>query len=339
MASPAPTLQGIKQQLAVGNPSPLYVLHGEEGFYLDQLVGDFETLVPESERDFNLYVLYAPQVEPSQVIDVCMRYPMMAERQVVIVKEAQAVKADFINALAAYAERPNPQTVFVLVCRGAKLSGAKFLKAVTASKGIVFESRKLYESQVGPMIERIANDAGLKIDAKARAMLVDHIGTDLSRMYNEINKLKVALPAGASITPQAIEKLIGVNKDFNNFELVDALVERDAAKAFRIVEYFRNNPKPNPSIVTGATIFNFFAKLLMAQYAPERTEPGIAGATGIRPGSLEMKRIYRAMRNFHAGHTVNAISACRRFDTRVKGIESRANEYDLLRELVFAILN
>ncbi len=337
MAS-APTYKEIKQQLASGKLAPIYVLHGEEGYYSDELVKEFEALVPESERDFNLYILYAPQVGPDVVVDACLRYPMMAERQVVILKEVQG-RADYLNALAAYAERPNPQTVLVVVCRGAKVTGAKFLKAVSASKGVVFESRKLYENQVGVMISQLVSDAGLSIDVKSRDMLVDHIGTDLSRMYNEISKLKVALPAGAAITPQVIEKLIGVSKDFNNFELVDALVARDAGKAFRIIEYFRKNPKTNPAIVTGVTIFNFFAKLLMAMYAPERTESGMSGATGVKPGSMEMKKLYRAMQNYRPGQVVNIISACRRFDTHVKGINSRANEYDLLRELVFTILN
>lgn len=339
MASATPTVKDIRQQLKAGTPAPLYVLHGEEGYYLDELVKDFEALVPDDEKDFNLYVLYGPQVEPDQVVDACLRYPMMAERQVVILKEAQAVKADFINALTAYAERPNPQTVLVVVSRGAKLTGAKFLKAVGSSKGVVFESRKLYESQIGPKIDELVAEAGLSIDAKARAMLIDHVGTDLSRIVNEVRKVTLVLPKRAAITPQVIEKLIGVSKDYNNFELVDALACRDAAKAYRIAEYFRRNPKQNPSIVTGAQIFAFFAKLLMAIYASERTEPGIAGAIGSRPGAPEMRRIIGAMRMYNARQVLNAISACRRFDVRAKGVGSRANEYDLLRELIFTILN
>lgn len=333
------TVNEIKQQISSGTPASIYVLHGEEGYYLDELVKNFEAMVPESEKDFNLYVLYAPQVGADMVVDACLRYPMMAERQVVILKEAQAVNANYINSLAAYAEHPNPSTVFVLVCRGAKLTGAKFLKAVAASKGVVFESKKIYENSIGPTLTAMAKDAGLTLDAKAREMLVDHVGTDLSRMVNEINKLKVALPPGSAITPQAIEKLIGVSKDFNNSELLDALISRDAAKAYRIVEYFRNNPKPNPSIVTGVTIFNYFAKLLMAMYAPDKSESGISAATGVRSGARDMFRIKMGMQTYRPGHVVNAISACRRFDTRAKGIESRANEYDLLRELIFTILN
>lgn len=339
MATAAPTIKEIRQQLKAGNPAPVYVLHGEEGYYIDELVKDFEALVPDQDKDFNLYILYGPQVEPDQVVDVCLRYPMMADRQVVILKEAQNVGADFLNELAAYAGRPNPQTVLVVAGRGAKLNGSKFFKAVTASKGVVFESRKLYERQIGPKIDELVAEAGLSIDSKARAMLVDHVGTDLSRIVNEVRKVTLVLPAKAAITPQVVEKLIGVSKDFNNFELLEALTQRDAAKAYRIVEYFRQNPKTNPSIVTGATIFNFYAKLLMAIYAPDHSEPGIAGAIGSSAGSPEVRRILTAMRMFNAWQVVNAISACRRFDVRAKGVGSRLNEYDLLRELIFTILN
>lgn len=332
------TFKDIKKQLAAGTPAPIYVLHGEEGYYLDELVKDFESMVPESERDFNLYVLYAPQVNTAQVLDACMRYPMMAERQVVILKEAQK-QGNFLNTLSGYATHPNPQTVFVVVSRGEQITGAKFLKAVGASNGVVFESKKLRESNVGPTITTLVTEAGLSIDSKAREMLVDHIGTDLTRIHNEIDKLRLVLPKGGAITPQIIEKLIGISKDFNNFELVDALIERDRRKAYRIVDYFRSNPNSNPAIPCGALIFNFFAKLLMAQYASGRDINSLAAATGLYPSSNELTRIMRAMKNYHAGHTVNAISACRRFDTRAKGIDSRTDEYDLLRELVFSILN
>lgn len=297
--------------------------------------------MPDEEKDFNLYILYAPQVEPDAVIDACLRYPMMAERQVVILKEAQAAarKADFLNAMAEYARRPNPQTVLVVVGRGAVLTGAAFMNAVKASKGVIFNSPRLWDSQIGPKIDELAAESGLNVDSKARAMLVDHVGTDLSRIVNEVRKLTLVLPRGASITPQVVEKLIGVSKDFNNFELIDALAHRDASKCYRIAEYFRRNPKANPSIVTGVAIFNFFAKLLLAIYAPERSESGLAGAIGSRAGSIEMRNILSAMKMYNARQAITAISACRRFDARAKGVGSRLDEYDLLRELLFVILN
>lgn len=341
MALAQPTFKDIRQQLRAGTPAPIYVVHGEEAYYIDELVKDFEALVPGDEKDFNLYILYGSQVTPDVVVDACLRYPMMAERQVVIVKEMQAVgrKADFLNALVEYAKRPNPQTVLVIVGRGATLTGAPFMNAVKSSKGVIFNSAKLWESQIGPKLEELAAASGLSIEAKAKAMIIDHVGTDLSRIMNEVDKLTLVLPKGASITPQVVEKLIGVSKDYNNFELVDAIAARDSAKCFRIVEYFRKNPKPNPAIVTGATLFNFFVKMLLAYYAPEKSEHGIAGAIGSRPGSADVRRVISAMRMYNARQVINAITACRRFDVRAKGVGSRLNEYDLLRELIFVILN
>lgn len=201
-----------------------------------------------------------------------------------------------------------------------------------------FESKKLKDSQIGPVIEEFVRGAGLSVDAKALAMLADHVGSDLSRLHNEVSKITVALPAGATVTPEAVERLIGVSKDFNNFELIDAVARRDTATAFRIAEYFRANPKNNPSILTGIALFGFFSKLLLCWYAPERTEKGMMEATGVRyPSALANYK--NGMRSYSARQTINAISAIRRFDTRSKGIGSRANEYDLLRELLFAIFN
>lgn len=339
MASAAPTFKDIKQQIAAGQTAPIYIVHGPEGYYVDELVKAFEAMVPVGERDFNLYVLYATQTEPSQVQEACLRYPVMAERQVVILKEAQAVRADYLDKLAAYAEHPNPQTTLVIAGRGDKVSGAKFLKAARAGGAVVFETPKLFDNKVGPMLESLVRHEGMTIDQKALAMLIDHVGTDLSRIVNEVTKLKTALPSGAAITPQAVESLIGVSKDFNNWELIDALAVRDVAKIYRIADYFEANPKQNPAIMTGIAIFGFFAKLLLALYAPEKTESGIAGATGARPYSGEIKRLMAGMRNYSAWQTINAISACRRFDVRAKGIGSRLNEYALLRELLFTILN
>ncbi len=339
MATAAPTFKELQQQIAARKTAPIYVLHGSEGYYVDELVKDFEKLIPEDARDFNLYVLYATQTTPEQVQETCMRYPMMSDFQVVILKEAQAVRADFLDKLTAYAEHPNQQTILVVAGRGDKVTGAKFLKAVRASGGVVFETPKLYENKVGPMIEQLVRQEGLTIDQKALAMLMDHVGTDLSRIMNEVTKLKTALPAGGAITPQVVEKLIGVSKDFNSWEFLDALAARNTAKVYRIADYFEANPKQNPAIMLGISIFGFFAKVLLALYAPDKSESGICGATGARPYSGDLKRIVSGMRNYNAWQVINAIAACRRFDVRAKGIGSRADEYALFRELLFTILN
>jgi DNA polymerase-3 subunit delta len=338
MATPAPTFEGIRRQIANRQVAPLYVLHGAEGYYIDELVKDFEALVPESERDFNLYMLYATQTSPDVVVDACLRYPMMAERQVVILKEAQAASAAFMDGLAAYAAKPNPTTVLVIAARGDKAKGAKFMKAAKEAHAVIFETKKLYESQVAPIVSQHIKAAGLNVDEKALGMLVEHVGTDLSRIINEVRKISVALPSGATVTPQVVEKLIGVSKDYNTFELVDALMQRDAVKAYRIVEYFRLNPKNNPTVPVVSMIFGQFAKLLMAWYAPDHSDASIMSVTGARfPSALAS--IKKGLRAYNARQVINAISACRRCDTRAKGIDSRSDEYDLLREMIFTILN
>lgn len=338
MAAASPTFADIKKQLQSGSPAPIYLLQGDEGYYTDLLVKQAEEILPADQRDFNMSVLYATQSSPAQVADACRRYPMMAERTVVILKEAQNVKADFFSKLEGYAAKPNPQCVLIIAARGGSISGAKFLKALRACGGVVFTSPKLYESQVPSAITRLCKERGIAIDPKATSMLADFIGPNLANLSNEIDKLRLALPAGAAITPQAVENLIGVSKDYNNWELLDAVARRDMPKAFRIAEYFRANPKPNPSILTNTALFGLFAKTLMGHYAdPPRSEMQIAEATGARPGSNDLQRTLTCMRNFSPRQTVNAIDAIRRFDVQSKGVGSRTNEYDLLRQLLFTL--
>lgn len=337
MASSTPTFSELKRQLAARvNLAPVYLLHGEEGYYIDELVKDFENLVPEEERDFNLYVLYAPESGVETVMDVCHRYPMMAERQVVIVKEAQAIRADQLNKLHSYAERPNPTTVLVISCRGAQAKGKELLAAVKKN-GAIFESKRLSERNVVPVINDLIKDKGLNVDPKSLSMLRDYIGADLSRLYNEIGKLALILGPGAMVTPEAIERNIGISKDYNNFELIDAIVSRNAAKAFTIIEYFRNNPKNNPTVMTVSSLFNQYSNLLIYHYTRDKSQSGYMDALGLR--SAWGLRVYEtAARSYNVRQTIEIISAIREFDTRSKGIGSRQNEYDLLKDLIFHIL-
>lgn len=337
MASSTPTYSELKRQLAARTSlAPVYLLHGEEGYYIDELVKDFEALVPEEERDFNLYTLYAPESGVETVMDVCHRYPMMAERQVVIVKEAQAIRADQLNKLHSYVERPNPTTVLVISCRGAQAKGKELLAALKKN-GAIFESKRLNERNIVPVINDLIKEKGLNVDPKALAMLRDYIGADLSRLYNEIGKLALILGKGAMVTPEAIERNIGISKDYNNFELVDAIVSRNAAKAFAIVEYFRNNPKNNPTVMTVSSLFNQFSNLLIYHYTRDKTQAGYMDALGLR--NAWGLRVYEAAsRAYNVRQTIEIISAIREFDTRSKGIGSRQNEYDLLKDLIFHIL-
>ncbi len=332
------TFNSLKNDIACRQLVPVYLLHGEEGYYIDALLKEFEELMPVEERDFNMYTLYAPQTDADTVMDTCRRYPMMADFQLVILKEAQSVGANFLNALKKYVEAPSPTTILVIACRGAKAKSKDLTTAVKTGGGVIFESVKLNDRSIGAAIRDFIKEKGLNIEPKALAMLQDYVGNDLSRLYNEIDKLTVTLGRGAMVTPESIERNIGVSKDYNNFELINAISAHDDLKAFRIVEYFSRDPKNNPTVVTGTVLFNYFANLLTAYYAPDKSERGMMAALGFR-SPYQLNDIRRGMGFYKPWQVIEIISAIRQFDCNIKGIGSRANEYDLLHELVFHILN
>ena len=311
-------------------------MHGDEGYYIDELVRRFENILSEEEREFNLHVLYAPEVEPGTVMDLCMQYPMMADRQVVILKEAQSVPADRINKLHRYVASPAETTILVICCRGAQARGKELLAAVRA-KGVNFESKKLSDYNAPAVIGAFIKAKGLKADPKALDMLIDYVGTDLSRLYNEIDKLMTALGAGATVTAEAVERNIGMSKDYNNFELVDALAVKDSGKVFRIADYFRSNPKNNPLVVSASTIFSFFADLLAAYYCADKSDNGIMAELKLRwPGQI--KRYRAAMQRYNAFQVIEIIAAIRRYDAMSKGVGSRQSDHNLFHDLLFHIL-
>lgn len=338
MASTAPALTypQLRRDLRAGKIAPVYLLHGEEGYFVDELVKEFERLVPEDERDFNLYVLYAPESGVDTPMDICRRYPIMADRQVVILKEAQAIRSDQLNRLHHYASRPNPSTVFVICSRGASVKG-KELTAAVKKNGVIFTSQKLKERDIIPAISELVKEKNLNIEPKALSMLRDYIGTDLSRLYNEIGKLAFILGEGAMITPESIERNIGISKDYNNFELVEALNTRNAAKAFTIARYFSENPKNNPTVMTVSTLFNHFSNILIYHYTADKTKNGYMNALGFR-NEWQLKFFESAPKAYNVRQTIEIISALRECDTRSKGIGSRQDEYQLLHDLIFRIL-
>lgn len=336
MATAATTYDDIRKQIKSGNLAPVYLIHGEEGFYLDRLIERFTVLVPESDRDFNLYTLYAPEVEMSLVDETCRRFPMMADRQVVILKEAQSIPANELNRLATYAASPSPTTVLVICCRGEQAKGKDLIAAVKKT-GVIFESKKLREREAGPVIRGMVKQRGLDIEPKAQAMLTDYVGTNLSNIYNEVDKLAVALGPGATITPESIERLIGISKDFNNYELVNALAEHNGAKAYAIIEFFRANPKANPWVMTISAIFNFFSDLMIYHFKRDKTPDTLMAAMGLR-NSWQLKNYTSAARNYNAFKTIEIMRAIRRADTAAKGVESRVDPYDALHDLAFRIL-
>lgn len=332
------TYDTLAASLRSAKPAPVYVLHGEEGYFTDQAVRAFENLLPEEDREFNQYVLYGPQTSPEEIVDACRRCPMMAPYQVVIVKEMQQMTANQADKLAAYMEKPSETTVLVLAWRGEKAKGAKFLAALKKNNdAAVMESMRIYENALPGHITRFLNSRGLNVQPKAQDMLAQYIGTDLSRMYNELAKLCEILGSGATVTPEAVERHIGVSKDFNAFEMVDALASKNMQAAMRIAAYFRANPKAVPPPMLTGAIFTFFSDLLVSWFVQDKSDANLGRVLNTRnPHAL--RRLATGRSKYNAYQAIEVIRVIRNFDTRSKGVGSRRNVYDLLDEMVFHIL-
>lgn len=337
------TFTQLQQSLKAGKYAPFYFLYGEEGYFIDEVVKSIETILPAADRDFNQYVFYAPQVSPDTVIDACRRYPMMSEHQVVIVKETQAqgCGATYLTKLLPYIQNPNPSTILAVVFRGEDIDPkkSKFLKEILASNvaGEVLASKKLRGPGIATAIKNVVTSRGLSIEPKALSMLEQFVGADLSRIYNEIDKMTVALPAGAMVTPESIERNIGVSKDYNTFELRSSLARRDASASFTIIDYFRKNPKNNPVPPVITTIFQLFSDLLIAIYTPDKSERGLMAAFKVKY-PIQVQDTLVGIKNYRPWQVIQIIDAIRRADTMSKGNGSRFDQYDILHQLVFTIL-
>lgn len=336
--APAPTFDSIAKALRRGESCPVMVFHGEEGYFIDELTRLVGELIPEADRDFALTTVYAPQAEAQAVADMCRSLPMMTERQVVIVKEAQGVPEAWLNRLAAYAASPTATTVLAVCGRGKKVKGAEFIKAVKAGGGLIFEAEKVKDWLVERHIGAHIKELGLSADDKALSMLHEFIGADLSRLYNEVDKLVQILGPNARITPEAVERNVGVSKEYNAFELVDALAAKDAAKAMRISRYFAANPKAAPLVMVIPAIFNFFSDLLAAYYTRDKSDGSLKAALGLR-NDFALRRLRGAMRLYNAYQVIEVLHALRMFDAMSKGAGSRRDPYELFDELVFHILS
>lgn len=311
---------------------------GEEAYYIDK-ISDFieDNVLDEAEKGFNQMVLYGRDVTIDDIVGNAKRYPMMAERQVVIVKEAQDLSRT-IEKLAKYAENPQPSTVLVLNYKYKKLDKRKALyKKITKTGGVVFESKKLYENQVPDWIRRVLKGQNYDISPKAAQMLVEFLGTDLSKVNNELNKLKIVLPEGTQITPEHIEENIGISKDFNNFELRKAVGEKNVVKAHQIAKYFADNPKDNPIVVTVALLFNFFSQLLHLHGMSDKNPRSVASALKVNP--YFVNEYLTAAKNYPMKKVSSVIGLLREFDVKSKGVGANAiPQGDLLKELLVRVL-
>ncbi|WP_370476455.1 DNA polymerase III subunit delta [Tamlana flava] len=321
-----------------GNVKPIYFLMGEEPYYIDK-ISDFieSTILQEEERGFNQIILYGRDVTVEDIVSNAKRYPMMAEYQVVIVKEAQDLSRS-IEKLATYAENPQPTTVLVINYKYKKIDKRKGLYKTLKKTGVVYESKKLYENQVADWIRRVLSPKKYAISPKAAQMLVEFLGTDLSKINNELEKLQIILPEGTQITPEHIEQNIGISKDYNNFELRKAIGERDTSKIFKIINYFAENPKDNPMVVTVSLLFNFFSQLLHFHGLNDKSPRSVASALKINP--YFVNEYINAAHNFPMRKVSKVVAILREFDVKGKGVGSNAvPQGDLLKELMVRILN
>ena len=311
---------------------------GEEAYYIDK-ISDFieNNILDEAEKGFNQMVLYGRDISIDDIVSNAKRYPMMADRQVVIVKEAQDLSRT-IEKLVDYVNNPQPTTVLVVNYKYKKIDKRKALYKALKKTGLVLESKKLYDNQVPDWIRRVLSGQGYTITPKASQMLVEFLGTDLSKIENELNKLKIVLPKDSQITPEAIEENIGISKDFNNFELRKAVGERNMTKAFRIVKYFGDNPKDNPMVVTVSLLFNFFSQLLQYHGLNDKSPRSVASTLKINP--YFVNEYTSAASNFPMKNVSRAVALLRDFDVKGKGVGANATpQSDLLKELLVKIFN
>ena len=339
MAKQEITCDDILKELRAKQYRPVYYLMGEEPYYID-LIADYITdnILTETEKEFNLTVVYGADVDIATVINAAKRYPMMSEHQVVVVKEAQNIRN--MEELSYYLQKPLLSTILVICHKHGVLDRRKKLAAEIEKTGVLFESKKLNDAQLPAFITSYMKRKGIDVEPKATAMLADFVGPDLSRLTGELEKLIITLPKGHTrVTPEQIEKNIGISKDYNNFELRSALVEKDVLKANKIIKYFEENPKTNPIQMTLSLLFGFFSNLMLAYYAPEKSEQGIANMLGLRT-PWQAKDYLAAMRRYNGVKTMQIIGEIRYADAKSKGVGNPSlSDGDILRELVFKILH
>lgn len=340
MADKAQTYEDIMSSLRSGSYAPFYLLMGEEGFFIDR-ISDYiaSHALSEVERDFNQIVVFGADTTSARIADTAKRYPMMAQRQVVIVKEAQAIKNwEYIEH---YLEHPQPTTVLVICYKNGTIDGRRKIVSRARSVGVLFESRKKRDNELPPFVEAYVRSVGAAIDYKSAQMIAEHIGNDLSRIVSETDKVLLSTGgAGSRITPEVVERLVGVSKDYNGFELRNAIVRRDAAKAYGILQYFESNPRAGSAYALVPVVFSYFQTLMMAYYAPNRSnENELASFLGLRGGWAARDYII-GMRNYSGSKVMSIIEKIRLTDAMSKGLDNNtATIGELMRELVAFILH
>ena len=330
----------VISDIARGNFASVYLLMGEEDYYIDRIVDLLEEkVVAEDEKDFNSATYYGADVDIRQVISRAQQFPLMSERQLVMLKESQAMDRakTKLEMLTPYVKHANDSTVLVVTFKGDSLgASSQLVKAIQSEGGVVFKSERLKDYQLQGPLSDYCRDRRVRIDDKSIALLCEYIGSPLSKLFGEVDKLIVATGANGTITPDLIEAIIGISKEYNSFELVKTLSIRDYSKSMRIVDHFTRNPKQNPGVMVIATLFNYFSKLFIAAIAKDKSDASLMQELDLK-SSFALTDYKNGLRNYKAGAIDGIIHAIRNHDVMSKGVGSTQNEYDLLKELIFKI--
>lgn len=332
--------ESIMRDLRARKFLPIYYLMGDESYYIDKIV-DFisENVLKPEERDFNQTVMFGSDVTAPQIVDVARRYPMMSDYQVIIVKEAQNIKN--LEALEFYVKNPLKSTILVMCHKNGTLDKRKKITGLIEKVGVLFESKKLKERELPNFIIKYLQGRGASIDPKSTQIIADSIGADLNRLTGELDKLLIALPADDKrVTPTVVEQQIGVSKDFNGFELRDAIVNRNVFKANQIIKYFDENPKAGSIYSFLPMLFNYFQNLMLAYYCPKKGSPEALVSW------LDLRNVWATkdytigMKNYSGMKVMQIISAIREIDAKSKGINNpNTPPGELMKELIFYILH
>jgi len=328
----------IVSDIKAGNIKPIYFLMGEESYYIDKISEFIEkNILTEEEKGFNQMVLYGRDVAVEEISDNAKRFPMMADKQVIIVKEAQDLSRS-IEKLVSYVENPQPSTVLVICYKYKTIDKRKKLYKAIQKIGLIYESKKLYENQVAEWIRRVLAGKKYKIHNKAAIMLVEFLGNDLSKISNELDKLMVILPVDSDITPKDVEENIGISKDYNNFELRKAVGERNVFKVNSIINYFAQNQKANPMVVTISLLNSFFTQLLIYHSLQDKSKNNVARALKVNP--FFVSDYTTAGKNYPMRKVSQIIALLRDADVKSKGVGANAlPSGDLLKELLFKVIH
>jgi DNA polymerase III subunit delta len=315
---------------------PVYWLQGEEEYFINEVMDFAEhQLLPEEEKAFNLSVFYGKDADWAAVVNACRRYPMFAERQVVLLKEAQQMRD--LARLEPYIEKPLGSTIFVVSYKDKKVDGRSRLAKLLNEKGEVLSTKKISEENLPVWINALLQMKGLTMPPKAINLLIDHIGNDLIRIKSEIEKIRINLGTRTSIQEEDVENFVGISKEYNAFELQAALGRKDLSKAYRIIQYFESNPKAGPIQMVLPAIYNFFSKVYMTFSFMGHDEKVIAGAIGVNPYFI--KDYLQAAKNYGFAGTENALLLLHHYNLKSVGLGStNTDDAELMKELVVKLV-